>query len=115
MSPNKVCLVFLLCALVLAAIGCGSKQTESPGFPTEVVVSQGPVIEPSEVEWVTRTGWLPGSKWKVLVPEKDIETIEKITHLINAATKTEYNSENYGHGKVIGYPINIEIRSRPRR
>ena len=96
---------------LLVATGCESKQTESPVFSTETTVSQGPIIDPSEVEWITKTGGPgPSNKWKVLVPQKDTDTIEKITRLINTTIKTEYISNNYGHGKAIGYPVNIEIK-----
>jgi hypothetical protein len=92
-------------------MGCISNQTNNSSKKTaEISLNVCSNINFSDVEWITKTGGLPGSKWKVLFAQNDIDTIKKIVGLINAGDKTEYNSGDYGHGKVIGYPVIIAIK-----
>lgn len=108
---KKYCLIIVIWVLLFSTMGCNSKQTNnSPENSPEMSSYVGKNINYSDVEWITKTGGLPGSKWKVLFAENDIDTIKKIVGLINAVDKTGYNSGDYGHGKAIGYPVSIAIK-----
>ena len=113
MVPERVCLFTVLLVLLFSIGGCAAKQTgRVPADSSETSSDVGCNINPSEVEWITRTGGPPGMKWKMLLAQKDADLINKIVNLINTADKAGYNAGDYGGGSVIKYRVSIAIKLR---
>lgn len=86
-------------------------ETTPASFPKTSVTPLNQTLEPNEVVWITMTGGLPSQKTrKVLFPERDSDTINKIVTLVNSTYKTEFIASDYGDGKAIGYPVGILIK-----
>lgn len=101
--------VFILMSLLLFS-GCSISKEKK----VSTAEKNDTYIDINNVEWITRTGGLPGGRGKVLFPQKDIEKIRKLILLINSgtgmryATKEEIDSTSYGYQS----PITIKLKDR---
>lgn len=101
-------LTLIIVIMLFTIVGCGSKVTKVSDSASDSALNS-PIINLSEVEWITKTGGLPGRKWKVLFAQRDSGTIKKIIDIINSTKKVSFNLGDYGRGK-LGYPVNISIK-----
>jgi len=68
-------------------------------------------IKISDVKWITKTGGLPlfNKRFKVLVPQRDYGTIEKIINLVNSATNRRNSTKEEEESLLYDRPRAIEI------
>jgi len=106
-------IIIIILVLLFSMAGCETRQTNSfSGYLPQMASNADSIINPSEIEWITKTGGMPGSKYKVLFAQKDVDAIKKVAGLVNAANKTGYNPKDDGSGKAIGYPKDIIIKMK---
>lgn len=103
MRISKAKIKFIVTTIIVVTFiifGCSPKQISNfRVIGTDSIVSL--TINPRDVTWVTRVGGLNGSRWKVLLAQKDYNTISKIVTLVNSIKKTDFNPKDYGSGKAI--------------
>lgn len=101
--------IMIIVVLLFFIVGCETKVTNVSDSASDSASNISPTINPSDVEWITKTGGLPGRKWKVLFAQRDSDAIKKIIDKINFTNRTSFNPRDYGGGK-LGYPVNISIK-----